>query len=155
MKCLEKSVKTEVLKQAQHLLHPPQFAYRHWKVVEDATHTSKSWRAHISRKKNPMPYFCLLIFHQRLIPFILTYCWRSSHLTLSWALPQPCGLSTSCLRDLGECVWMIVCPIQCAYPLLHLKVASCLHCFTSGIQMIAGVAVRTYFSLRLLTILLW
>ena len=40
---------------------------------------------------------------------------------------------------------MIVCPIQCVYPLAHLMVVSGLHCSSFCIQMIAGDVVRPDF----------
>ncbi len=37
---------------------------------------------------------------------------------------------------------MVVCS-QCAYSLVHLRVASCLDWFSSCMEMIAGVVMRT------------
>ena len=83
MKCLEKIVKTEVLKQTEHLLDPLQFAYRYGKVVEDTTVVILNLiHKHLEKEKS-MPEFCLLLFHQRSVPFNLTYYGRSYYLTLS------------------------------------------------------------------------
>ena len=51
-KCLEKIVKTKVLKETEHLLNPLQFAYRHGKGVEDVTLTILSLvHTHLEKEK--------------------------------------------------------------------------------------------------------
>ena len=70
MKCLEKIVKTEILKETEHLLDPLQFAYRHGKGVEDATLTILNLvHTHLEKET---AHAGILIFHQHSILSSLT-----------------------------------------------------------------------------------
>ena len=97
---------------------------------------------HILRKKTPMPKFCLLIFHQRSLPSLTT----EEAITWLWVEPSLSHMASRLFDwEISECVWTVVCPIECICPLVHLGVVSCLYCSSSYIQMIAGIATRTFF----------
>ena len=113
--------------------------YRHRKGVEDATLTILNLIHTYLKKEKAMPEFYLLIFSIQYPPTLLT---TVEAVTWLWVEPSLSHVDSWLFAwETSECMWMIVCPIQCIYPLVHIRVVSCLHCSSFYIQMIAGVVI--------------
>ena len=83
MKCLEKIVQTEVLKETEHLLDPLQFAYMHRKGVEGATLTILNLVHTHLEKETVHTRIMFVDFHHRSILSNPTCYWKGSYVILS------------------------------------------------------------------------